>query len=903
MGDRGIMSILSIVTDVVERVRALVFRRAEDRELAEELRFHIEMEEDYRRRSGASDAEARRGSLIALGGIERVKEDVRDARGTRLIEDAVADVAYAARGLARAPGFTAVAILTLAVGIGGTTAVFSAVDAVLLQPLPYSHPGQLVRLYQNSLRKPNDRGFVTPVHYAQYRDHMASFAAAASIATYGEQGGDIVTPGGVERIHLLTVGADYLDVLRVPPAIGRGFQRRDEEHGGLSQSGRTDADRGARVVLLSNALWVERFAADPAAVGRTLTINGAPYVVCGVMPDGFRDPVVPGVQAWIPMNAAPGRDASNADNHYLGMIARLRPETSIERAQAELEALSLRLAQQFPHAKDIRARLYPLKEDIVGESSRALQLMFAAALVVLVLVCVNLANLLLVRGSEREREFALRAALGAERTRLVRQLLVESVVLAIVGDIAAIGVARAAMSAIVALAGGAIPRLAHLSLEPRVLGFSLGLATLSAVGFGLLPAIRASRVDPNETLRGESRASTSDIARGRLRTSLVVAQVALAFVLIVCAGMLITSVRHLGEVDLGISPANVLAFELNLPDARYDAPARARTYEEVAHRIEQLPGVQAAGGISKLPATGAYNQWGVTILSGPLANDPQRWIHGGTENRVVSGDYFRAVGMRLLHGRLFDARDDASAPHRMIVSKNFADAMYPGVDPVGQRLESGGPKGEIIGVVNDVVINAEGAPDKYIYHAHTQFAADRNWELSQVVATTGSPTAIVSAVRGTIAAIDPQLVVYRPAPLTDVIGRGTAQRVFVLRLLTSFAAIALGLAALGLFGVLSYGVKLRTREFCIRMALGAESTTIRRMVLREGLVLTAIGLFIGVGGATVSTKLLTSLLFRVKPLEPTVLIAAGAVMAIVAMSAAYVPAWRATIVDPRSALQ
>jgi putative ABC transport system permease protein len=885
---------MSILTDILERVRALVFRRSDERELAEELRFHVEMEEEYRRRSGASHADAHRASLIALGGVERVKDDVRDARGTRWLEDAAGDVAFAVRMLARSPGFTAVAILTLAVGIGGTTAVFSAVDAVLLQPLPYSRPGQLVRLYQHDANEPGGRGFVTPVHYAAYRDRVASFASAAALSVYSEEGGDVVTPDGVDRVRLLKVGAGYLDVLHVPPAIGRGFERRDEDG---------DESQGARVVLLSHALWVARFASDPAAVGRTLTINGEPFVVRGVMPEGFHDPVVADVDAWIPMSAGPGRLADNADNHYLGVIARLRPETSIARAQSELDALSDRLAGEFPNAKTTRATLYPLKDDIVGGSSRALGLMFGAAFVVLVLVCVNLANLLLVRGSEREREFALRSALGAERARLVRQLLAESVVLAIAGDVAALGVARVAMSAIVALAGGAIPRLAHLSLEPRVLCFSLGLATVSAVGFGLLPALRAGRVDPNETLRGESRAGTSDVAQGRLRGALVVAQVALAFVLLVCAGMLITSVRHLDEIDLGVSPANVLTFELHLPDARYDSTARARTYEEIARRIEQLPGVRAAGGISKLPATGPFNQWGTRILSGPLANDPRRGGDGGVENRVVSGDYFRAVGMRVVRGRLFDARDDAAAPSRVIVSKSLADDFYPGVDPIGQRLKTGGKESEIIGVVTDVAVDAEGSRDIYIYHPHRQFAGDRNWALSQVVAASGSAESLEPAVRAALATIDPQLVLYRPTPLADAIGRGTAQRVFILRLLTSFAAIALGLAALGLFGVLSYGVKLRTREFGIRMALGAQAAAIRRMVLREGLVVTAIGLVIGVGGAALSSRLIASVLFHVKPLEPTVLIGAAAIMGLVAMVAAYVPAWRATTVDPRTALQ
>jgi len=894
---------MSILSDLAERVRSLVFRRAEERELADELRFHVEMEEEYRRRTGASHADAHRQSLIALGGVERVKDDVRDARGTRLLEDGIGDVAFAARMLARAPGFTAIAILTLGVGIGGTTAVFSAVDAVLLQPLPYSRPGQLVRLYQHDLNEPGARGFVTPVHYAAYRDRMTSFAAAASISTYSELGGDVLTPGGVERVRLLRVGADYLDVLRVAPAIGRGFERGDEDDASGAFRGRDEIERGAHVVLLSHSLWAERFASDPAAVGHTLSINGEPYVVRGVMPPGFNDPVIAGVDAWIPMSAAPGRDASNADNHYLGVIARLRPETSIARAQAELDALSDRLASEYPSAKTLRATLYPLKEDIVGGSSRALELMLGAAIVVLVLVCVNLANLLLVRGSEREREFALRAALGAERTRLMRQLLVESVVLAIAGDLAALVVARVAMSAIVILAGGAIPRLAHLSLEPRVLIFSLGVATLSAIGFGLLPALRAGRVDPNETLRGESRAGTSDVAHGRLRSMLVVAQVALAFVLLACSGMLIASVRHLDEIDLGVTPTNVLTFELHLPDARYDSTARARTYEEVARRIEQLPGVRAAGGISKLPATGEYNQWGTTILSGPLANEPRHGGRGGVENRVVSGDYFRAVGIRLLRGRLFDAGDDATAPGRVVVSKTFADEFYPGVDPIGERLNTGGHDYAIIGVVSDVSVNAEGAKDYYIYHAHTQYAGDRNWALSQVVATTGSPESVVSAVRGAIASLDPQLVFYHPAPLADVIGRGTAQRVFILRLLTSFAAIALGLSALGLFGVLSYGVKLRTREFGIRMALGAQAATIRRMVLRQGLVVTAIGLVIGLAGAALASRFLASQLFHVKPLEPAVLLAAAFVMSIVACGAAYLPAWRATVVDPRTALQ
>ena len=880
---------MSFVSDIIERVRLLVFRNREERELDEELRFHVEMEERSRRRAGEALMDARRHSHIALGGVERTKDEVRDARGTRWLEDTTGDIAFAVRTLVRAPGFAAIAILTLAVGIGGTTAVFSAVDAVLLKPLPYSQPGQLVRLYQNDVTDRSGHGFVTPVHYDAYRDRMTSFASAAALGTYSEAGGDITTPDGVERVRMLTVGADYLSVLRVAPEIGRGFERSDEDAG--------------RVVLISHKLWAERFASDPGVAGRTLEIDGRPYVVRGVMPAGFSDPVVPGVQLWVPMDAAPGRDASNVDNHYLGVIARLRPGVSIAAAQAELEVLSQRLAEQYPRAKTARATLYPLKDDTVSGSSRALELMFGAALAVLILVCVNLANLLLVRASEREKEFAVRAALGAERARLVRQLLAESVVLAIAGDAAALVMARAAMTAIVALAGGAIPRLAGLSLDPRVLTFSLGLATLSAVGFGLWPAWRAGASDPNESLRGESRAGTASRAQGRLRAALVVSQVALAFVLLVSAGMLITSMRHIDETDLGIAASSVLTFDLHLPSGRYDSTARARAYERVALALERLPGVRAAGGISKLPATGPYNQWGTRILTGPLANDPDRGGSGGVENRVVSGDYFHAVGMHLLEGRLFDGRDDATAPSRVVVSKSFADRFYPGVDPLGQRFDTGGPPLEIIGVVNDVALDPEGTPDLYVYHWHVQFAGDRNWALTQVVATTVPPESVEPAVRSAIAEIDPQLVVYHPAPLADVIGRGSAQRVFVLRLLASFASVALGLAALGLFGVLSYGVTLRTREFGIRMALGAESSRIKRMVLGQGLRVTLLGVGIGIVGAVATSRLMASLLFHVSPAEPAVLGGAALFMAVVAGIAAYVPARRATSVNPRNALQ
>ncbi|HVT40935.1 MAG TPA: ABC transporter permease [Gemmatimonadaceae bacterium] len=878
---------MSAFSDLVERLRAIVFRGREERELREELRFHVDMEAQQNARGGMDDGEARRRSFIALGGIERVKEDVRDARGTRLVEDVVADIVFTLRTLARSPGFAIVAILTLGLGIGGTTAVYSAVDAVLLQPLPYQQPGQLVRLYQSYVGRSDDRSFVTPVHFLDFRTRLSSFETAAAIYTYSESGADIGAGDGVRRIRLMPVSAGYFDVVRVHPALGHGFQSQDEN--------------GAPVVVLSHDLWGRQFHADGAVVGQVLVMNGKPYTVAGVMPQGFADPVAGSVDAWVPMDLGPGRDTKNATNHYLTVIARLRAGVTVAHAQAELDLLDLSLAKTYPDAVRARARLYPLKEDIVGSSSRALEIMLGAVALVLVLVCVNIANLLLVRGSERAREFSLRLALGAGRGRLVRQMLMESLTLALAGDIAGLVIARVAMSAIVALGSGSIPRLATLSLEPRLLAFSLAIASVSAIGFGLAPALRAGRTEPGDVLREQGRATTSGGAQMRLREWLVVSQVALAFVLLVGAGLLIASFQRLRQVDLGIQPEAALVFELNLPPVRYDSTARARFYEAFAKRVEGLGGVRAAGGVSKLPATGPYNEWNATALTGPLANTDR--ANPGAQQRVISGDYFRAAGIPVLEGRAFDSRDDPSAPKRLLVSKSLALQLFPGMSAIGQRLRAGPANGEIIGVVGDVALDAQGHAARYVYHAHTQFAGDRNWALVQVIRTNGSLNLLQAETRRLLAELDPQLVMYKPMALADAIGRGEAQRVFTLRILASFALVALALAALGLFGVLSYGVRLRAREFGIRMALGAEAGAIRRMVLRQGLAVTAIGIAIGLLGTFALARLMASVVFRVSPLEPVVLLGAVFFMAVVAGIAAYLPAHRATAADPRTVLQ
>ncbi len=878
---------MSVFSDMMERLRSLIFRSRDERELDEELRTHMEMEAEYRRRSGDSENDARRRSTIALGGLERVKDDVRDARGTRLLDDTMSDVRFALRTLANNPAFTVVAVLTLAVGIGGTTAVFSAVDAVLLQPLPYQQPGQLVRLFQGDTRRRESRGFVTPVHFLEFRRNMRSFEAIAAISTYSESGADIGSGDGVRRIRTLPTSADYFRVVRVQPELGRGFTTRDED--------------GSAVVILSHRLWKEQLRGDPNAVGQMLTMDGRPHVIAGVMPDGFVDPLAGAVDAWVPTDVRPGNDPSNADNHYYTLVARLRSGVSIGQAQAELDALGRELANRYANARNATAQLYALKEDIVGPSSRALQLMLAAVGVVLVLVCVNIANLLLVRGSERAQEFALRSALGAERARLARQMLIESLTLAVGGAIAGLVVARLSMSAIVALGHGTIPRLSTLTLDPQLLAFSLVIASLSAILFGLAPALRVSRTQPGDVLRDQSRSSTGGSRQIRLREWLVVSQVAMALVLVVGAGLLLSSFHRIQQVPLGVSPDNVLTFQLHLPDQRYDSLARGRFYDEFAQRVAALPGVRAAGGTSRLPSIGHFNSWGVEALTGPLVGT--REGRGGAENRVVSGEYFQAVGIPVLKGRAFDATDDLSAPAHMIVSKSLAARLWPKTDPIGQRLETGGRTGTVVGVVGDVSVNNEGEPASYVYHPHRQFAGDRNWSLDQVVALKDAKSDVQQSIRRLLATIDPQLVLYDPIMLDDAIGVGAGQRIFTLRILLAFAGVAIVLAALGLYGVLSYGVRLRGREFSIRMALGAERAAIRGMVLRRGLIVAAVGIAIGLVGAMSLSRLMASMLFHVSPLDPVVLAAGTVFMMIVAAAAAYLPAHRATTMDPRSALQ
>jgi putative ABC transport system permease protein len=814
------------------------------------------------------------------------------------------DVHRAVRRLSSRPGFTAVAVLTIALGLGGATAVFSAVDAVLLRPLPYQQPGQLVRIYAASVQQPDARGFVSPVAFLAYRDPSGTMQGIAATQTYDETGADIGSGDDVRRVRTLEVSAEYFDVLRAAPVMGRGFTREEED------GPPTDQGRGAPVVVLSHGLWHDWFHADPRVLGRTLVMSGLPYSVVGVMPVGFADPISgPDIDAWVPLDLASGRIASQLGNHWLTLIGRLQPGTSIAQAHAALdgatEHLTASLTSPSSSHRDDRTNFLPLKDDVVGSASRALELLFGAVGLVLLLVCVNVANLQLVRGSERRQEFAVRSALGAAGGRMMRQLLGESLVLAAAGAVAGLGVAFLAMRGLERLGAASIPRLGGMALDVRVLLFAAAAATASAVLFGMAPAWRAARTDPADVLRGAGRANTSDRAQGHVRRALVVAQVALAFVLLAGAGVLVASYRAVTEEPLGFDDRGVLAFRVALPGARYDSLARAGFYERFDARLAALPGVQAAAGISWLPATGDHHNWDAHAVTGPLAGSPEGDYFA--DNRVITPDYFRALGIPLLAGRSFDAGDVRSVPDRIIVSTSLAERLFPGTSALGQQVRSGGRVSTVIGVVPDVATNMEGRTAPYIYRAHAQFAGDRNWALFEVVATKGAaaarPMALMPAIRRQLVELDPQLVADRPALLGDVVGRGMAQRKFTLLILLTFAGTALVLAALGIFGTLSYVVRLRGPEFGIQLALGASPRTILGGVLRQGAVVTGAGILLGLAAAAALSRVLASMVFHVRPLDPPALVAAALVLGLCGGVAAYLPARRAALADPKTALE
>jgi len=799
------------------------------------------------------------------------------------------DLRHALRQIRHAPAFSIVVVATLAIGIGGTTAVFSVVEGVLLAPLPFEEPGRLVRLYQQEPGKPDTRTQISGVHFGAVRDEAASFEDVAVMNTYSEHSLDLVTGGQPRRIRVLQVTSGYFRTLRIG-LEGPGFTPEDES--------------GSRRVVLSHSLWRTAFQNDPPAVGSTIRLNGHAYEVAGIGPPGFVDPMVGEIDAWVPYNLA--RDVE-PENYSVTMIGRLRPGATIEQAAAELAAMGTSMKARWPTARRSQLVPQPMKDDLVAASRRPLQLFLSAVVLMLLVACVNVANLVLVRATGRVQEFAVRAALGSSRARLACQLLIESGLLAALGGAFGLAVAHFGIRTLRRLADGTMPRLQDVALNAPVLAFAAVVTATTAITFAIVPALRLARIAPNDALRRQSRSATGTRAQGRLRSALAAVQLAIALTLLVGAAALVESFVRLQRVNLGFHTDGVLTFEVGLPSARYDEHKRAAFQEALARKLTAIPGVTAAGGTSRLPATGSYHPWTARILTGPRAGAVLNRSRGvNLQNRTISGSFLEALAIPVLAGRVFDDGDDAKAPGRVVVSADFAREAFPGMPldaVVGQRIAPLGQPRDIIGVVGDVTLDVYGAPSHVVYHAHRQFAANRNWTLTQAVATPLPAERVLPSIRTVVAAMDPELVVHRPIPLAEVVGRGVARERFALIVVGSFASVALLLAVLGLYGVLTHTVRQRTQEIGIRIALGATAAQVRALVLKQAAAVVTLGLAGGLAGALAAGRSVSSLLFQVNATDGRILLATAGILTAASLVSAWLPARRAARLPPRVTLQ
>ena len=873
-----------------------------DADVDDELQFHLDMRaRDYEARGlttrDARDAAAERfGDVHGIGGALRAHDRRRERERQRIeyMSDLSNDLHYGLRAFVRAPAFTAVALLTIALGIGATTAIFSVVNAVILRPLPYPEADRIIQVWMDNRRMGLEEDVHSWPNYADLRDQNRVFSHMAAYAT----GGYNITGGCREgeceprRVAALFSTSDLFDVLRVAPAMGRGFTTQETVPG-------SDA-----VVIISHGIWTGLFGADRNILGRTVRLNGRERTVIGVLPPGFAFPNRD-TDVWVPL--ALDEDAKQVRGSFsFSSVARLKPGIEFSRAVSDLTTIAARLEQQYPDVnREYGVHLVPLPEQVVGRTLRtSLWVMLAAVGAVLLIACANVANLMLSRAAVREREISVRVALGAGRTRLIRQLLTESVLLSVVGAALGIGLTWGGLRVLTSLAPADIPRLDQVGIDLRVLGVALGLAVLTGVAFGLVPALQSSRAAVGNALREGIRGGTSGRRAQRLRRTLVAVQIALVVVLLTGAGLLIRSFVHLQRVDLGFRPDNLLTMRLSLPGAKYQTPeSRVGFFDALLERTRRIPGVQDAGLIEDIFLSATPTSTSFTIEGREMTLE-ERSVEVPLD--AVSSDYFKVMGIPLREGRTFTAADNPTAPQVVIINENMARRFWPNESAVGKRFKYGGQDSQapwmtVVGVVGDMRRTGFDAPVRYeTFRPHTQRAVGF---LTLVVRTAADPLRVMPAVRTELKAIDPEQPVYEIASMDQMLGSMVAQRRFSMALLATFASLALVLGVVGVYGVTSYLVAQRTREVGVRLALGAQPGQVVRMVVRQGMVVAAAGLAAGLGGAVAAGRLMTGLLYGVSPHDLWTLAGVTALIAVATLVANWVPALRAAHVDPLTALR
>ncbi len=801
----------------------------------------------------------------------------------------IRDIQYGIRMLVKSPGFTVVAVIALALGIGANSAIFSVVNAVLLRPLPFENPERLVTVLGkdegdgstgDTLSFPN---IVDLRDQNQVFEHVAAYSGSSAFLMNGDE---------PERVRGAIVTADLFPLLGVKPALGRTFTREEDKPG------------GPRVIVLSQQLWQRRFNSDPKIVGQQIKLQSGMYTVLGVMPAGFEFPFQTlKTEFWMPVSSSVQQSALEARGGvWLHVVARLKPGATLTQAQAESNTIARRLSAQYPETNtEAGFALKSLHENLVGNVRPALLVLLGAVGFVLLIACANVANLLLARAASRQKEIAIRTALGASRLRVIRQLLTESLLLSLLGGLFGLLFAFWGVDLLVAASPADLPRLGEIGLDARVLMFTLGMTLLTGIIFGLAPALQASHADVGESLKEGGRTGSEGARRNRVRSALVVVEVALSLVLLVGAGLLIQSFWRLLHVNPGFQADNVLTADVLM---RAKAEQRAALFQDTLQRVAQLPGVEAVGAVHPLPLGGTFEAYTFRIEGRPPAPPGQE---PAADFRIVSPDYFRAMGIQLRRGRAFTERDNMDAPQTMIVNETFARRFFPDGDAIGQRVTASDsddetPPREIIGVVSDVRhagLDAEAGPEYYISYLQTETPP----RLTVVARTAGDPVSLAQPLRGAIRQVDPNAPIFNVRTMNQLLAESVARRRFNMMLLGAFSVVALVLASIGIYGVMSYSVTQRTHEIGIRIALGAQARDVLRMVVGQGMILALIGTGLGVAAALLLTRLMSSLLFGVSATDPLTYAAISLLLILMAFLACYLPARRATRVDPMTALR
>jgi len=858
-------------------------------QLEKEMRFHLDQHTADLIAGGCDPEEARRQARLALGGLEQVKETCRDARGTRWLEDLWQDFRYAVRTLRQRPGFTAVGALTLALGIGASTAIFSAVNPILFEALPYLHAGRIMMIWDTF------EGVRCDVTFHTYRELAARSRSFEAMAVMEAWRPTMISRTGAaqpERFDGQSVSASYFRALGVAPMLGRDFQQAD------------DRFKGPHVTILSDALWRRRFDADSAIIGRQITLDGDLYTVIGVMPRGFENVLAPSAEIWSPLQY----DAGNITNyesgewgHHLHMVGRLRPAVGVDQARRELKTIALAPVREFPRPPWAAMKYGLIVNSLQGEITRrvkpVLLAVLGAVMLVVLIASVNVTNLLLARGAQRRGEFAMRAALGAARPRLIRQLLTESLLLATLGGALGMVVAEFGVEALVALSPAGLPRMGAIAVNGAAFAFAFGMTTLVGLAVGLIPAVHAARGDLVTGIQQGSRRTAG--GRQLTRRALVVSEVALAIVLLVSAGLLWRSLERLFAVPAGFDAAHLLTMQVQYSGHRYDADsARYRFLAQALEAVSGVRGVASAAFTSLLPLSGEQNgEYGAQFEDG----------HGYDVFRyVMTPGYCQTMGIALRRGRLLDEHDTAAAPRALVISESLAKRQFPGQDPIGQRVHVGplnGPWYTVVGVVGDVKQGslADSQADAvYLTPAQSWFADDA---MSLVVRARDDVTALAPAIKSAIWSVDKDQPVVRVATMDALLAASESQRRFAMNVFETFALVALVLAATGIYGVLSGNVTERMREIGVRAALGASRGDILALVVRQGMTLTGLGVGIGLIGAAAASGALITLLFGVSRLDAVTYLGVIALAAGVSAIACWVPAWRAARVDPAITLR